>query len=543
MNRFWTKYYDNKVPSDFTEKILLTELMEKKLLEGSDLTAFSNFGVSMTYEHLNEESYRLSKILRKYFPEQTPIGIMLPNLLQYPVILLAILRANCIVVNINPLYSPREMLHQLSDSKCKALFIFEGQCNVLEKIYQDYPLEKVIICKLGDYLGFKGLFYNFFYKIVPYYLPGSVFYSKFRKEEASSFSRSINPDSIAFLQYTGGTTGVAKGAILTQHSVGSNVMQSIYWSKSTLEEKKEVMVTPLPLYHIFSLTANCLFFIGMLGKNILITNPRDLKSFLKILKKNSFTVLTGVSTLFKNLLHHKDFQVSYFSTCKFVLAGGMSLDKTLASDWKKTTNIPLIEGYGLTECSPIVSCQSFSAKEHDESVGYPYPGTDISILDENDKELEIGELGEICVYGPQLMKGYWNKPEETQHVFTSKGYLRTGDMGYLSEEGTLKIVDRKKDVIISSGFKIFPTEIEQLFLTQKEVLECALVGRPSEKTGEEPVLFLKLKSAWTKEEILLFAHKNLTSYKIPKDIFIVEEFPKSNVGKILKKDLKKLYLK
>ncbi len=538
MKRFWTKNYDPGVPEDYDHNILITDLIEQSLKNGGQKKAITNFGISMTFEELDAMSLKLARILRSKYKEQTPIAVMLPNLLQYPVLLLAILRANCIVVNINPLYTSRELLYQLKDSQAEALFIFEGSAYTLDPVLKDLSLKEVVICRLGDLLSWKGYFYNFFYKIQPYEKKHKFFFIDYLNQEAPSFTRNLTLESLAFLQYTGGTTGPSKGAMLTQKNIANNVIQTLLWSKSLLKEGEEVIITPLPLYHIFSLTANFFFFLGLLSENVLITNPKDLESFIKLLKNKKFTVMTGVSTLFKGLITHKKFSSLDFSSVKFFLAGGMTLDPTLAQLWQSKTKVVLLEGYGLTECSPVVCAQPFTSKKHEGYVGLAYPGTDIDIRDEKGQSLAIGEVGELCVKGPQVMKGYWNKPEETAKIFTHDGYLKTGDMAFLSEEGQIKIVDRKKEMIVVSGFKIFPSEIEQLFLSQEQVLECALIGRVSEKTGEEPVLYLVLKKPWSQEEILAFAKENLVAYKVPKEIIIKESLPKSNVGKILKRELK-----
>jgi long-chain acyl-CoA synthetase len=473
---------------------------------------------------------------------------MMPNLLQYPVVLFGVLRTGMTVVNVNPLYTARELEHQLRDSGARGIGILEHFAHTLQDVKGCAALDTIVTTQIGDLFPVpKRQLVNFVVKrvkkMVPAFeLPGSV---KLPEALAAGAGHDLEPvtvghQDIAFLQYTGGTTGVSKGAVLTHGNMCANVLQASAWLGTGLEPGREVVITALPLYHIFSLTANCMVFMTLGGKNVLITNPRDMKDFVKTLRKYPFSVITGVNTLFNGLLHcGQGFEELDFKPLKLALGGGMAVQRAVAEQWKKVTGRPIVEAYGLTETSPAACINPLDLKDYNASIGLPIPSTDLSIRDDAGKELGVGEVGELCFKGPQVMRGYWNQPEETAKVLSEDGWLRTGDMGKVDEKGFVFIVDRKKDMILVSGFNVYPNEVEDVAMMHPGVRECAAVGVPDVHSGEVVKLYVVRKDPnLTAEELIAHCHKYLTGYKVPKHIEFRNELPKSNVGKILLRELR-----
>lgn len=551
MEKVWLKNYPTWVQPEvnITEYSSLQDLLVKSCEKYKTAPAYECFDVQITYEELATQAKAFASYLQNAFGmvKGEKIAMIMPNVLQYPIALMGAFMAGLVVVNVNPLYTARELQHQLQDADATAVIVLENFAHVLEKVIDQTNVKHVIVTKMGDCLGLvKGSLVNavvkYVKKLVPKWnIPGSV---SFKTVIATGLELpyrfvTVNLQDIAFLQYTGGTTGVAKGAILTHGNMVANVCQAKAWIGFGLNTGKEIIITALPLYHIFSLTANCLTFTCLGGLNILITNPRDMPGFIKTLKKIKFTVITGVNTLFNGMLNNKDFKDLDFTNLKFTLGGGTAVQASVAKRWHEVTGVPLLEAYGLTETSPAVCINPLTVKEYNGSIGLPISNTDLLILDNNDQEVAFGEPGELCIKGPQVMPGYWNKPEETQKVFTKDGWLRTGDIAIIDEQGFVKIVDRKKDMILVSGFNVYPTEIEDVVASHKGVLEVAAVGVSNEKAGEMVKLFVVKKDpSLTAEELLEYCRQNLTAYKVPKVVEFRDELPKSNVGKILRRHLK-----
>ncbi len=551
MTKIWHKSYDSGVPFDINpnEYSSINDVIEVGFTKFKSLPAFHNMGTTLTYEEIDRLSLKFASYLQNdlHLQKGDRVALMMPNILQYPIALFGVLRAGLVAVNVNPLYTPRELEHQLKDSGAKAIVIFANSANVLEKILAQTPVKTVILTEIGDMLKFpKNYIVNFVIKnvkkMVPAFnIPNAVsFKSCLFKGDASKFKKmDIKLEDTAFLQYTGGTTGVAKGAVLTHKNIVANMVQARAWIKNLITDGKEIIITPLPLYHIFSLTANCFIFNSVGALNVLITNPRDIPGFVKELKKWKFTAITGVNTLFNGLLNNEEFNKLDFSHLKVSLGGGMAVQKAVAEKWKKVTGRPLIEAYGLTETSPAACINPMTLKDYNGFIGLPLPSTEVEIKDDNGVTVPMGEIGEICIRGPQVMAGYYNRPEETAKVMTNDGFFKTGDLGFMNEQGYSKIVDRKKDMILVSGFNVYPNELEDVITQQPKVLECAAIGIPDEKSGEVVKVFVvKKDQSLTQEELMKFCRENLTSYKIPKYIEFRAELPKSNVGKILRKDLR-----
>lgn len=548
----WFSHYDSWVPHeiDVNEYKSINHIISDSFKKFSDRPSFHCMGKGYTYGELQELSERFASYLQNELglKKGDRIALMMPNILQYPIALFGILRAGLIVVNVNPLYTERELQHQLKDSGAETIVIFANSARTLENILSETPIKNIIITQIGDMLGFpKSLIVNsvikYVKKMVPSFsLPSAIeFKDALAKGDASSFKEvDCTHDDTAFLQYTGGTTGVSKGAVLTHKNIVANMLQAKAWIKGMLKEGEEIIITPLPLYHIFSLTANCFIFSSIGAQNILITNPRDIPGFVKELKKWKFTAFTGVNTLFNGLLNNDDFKNVDFSALKIALGGGMAVQKAVAEEWKKVTGVPLIEAYGLTETSPAACINPLTMKDYNGNIGLPIPSTDVCIkADESDDNLATGEVGEICIKGPQVMAGYYNRPEETQKVMTSDGYFRTGDIGIMNEDGYFKIVDRKKDMILVSGFNVYPNEVEDAIVHHPKVLEVAAVAKKDECSGEVVKIFVVKKDpSLTEEELFAFSKTQLTGYKRPKFIEFRDELPKSNVGKILRKELR-----
>ena len=551
MTKIWHKQYDPGVPLEINpnEFSSINDLLESGFRKFSGRPAFHNMGTTLTYSEIDQLSQKFASYLQNdlKLSKGDRVALMMPNILQYPIALFGVLRAGMVAVNVNPLYTARELEHQLKDSEAKAIVIFANSANVLEKIVKNTQLKHILVTEIGDMLKFpKNHIVNFVLKhvkkMVPAYsLPTSKsFVGALAKADAKKFQRaSVSHSDIAFLQYTGGTTGVAKGAILTHRNIVSNMLQARAWLKNYIEDGREIIITPLPLYHIFSLTANCFIFNSIGALNVLITNPRDIPGFIKELKKWKFTAFTGVNTLFNGLMNNKDFADLDFSSLKVSLGGGMAVQKVVADKWKKVTGKPLIEAYGLTETSPAACINPMTLRDYNGYIGIPIPSTEMEIKDDNENTVPQGEIGEICIKGPQVMEGYWKRPEETAKVMSKDGFFKTGDLGYMTEDGYFKIVDRKKDMILVSGFNVYPNEIEDVVALHPKVLESAAIGLPDEKSGEVVKIFVvKRDESLTEEELMKHCREQLTSYKVPKSIEFRTELPKTNVGKILRKDLR-----
>ena len=551
MEKVWLKSYPEGIPAEVDVNVYnsIADVFEQSVKKFADKPSFSNFGTTLTYREMDHATRDLAAYLQQQLglKKGDRVAVMMPNLLQDAISIFAILRAGLTVVNVNPLYTPRELRHQLKDSGANTIIILENFGHVLQKIIADTDVQNVIVTRMGDCLRFpKSIIVNAVIKYIkkmvpPYKLGGAV---PFKEAMAVGAGLSLNKpelghDDIAFLQYTGGTTGVAKGAILTHGNIVSNIVQVHAWIKSVILEGVETIITALPLYHIFSLTANCLIFMRMGALNYLITNPRDLKNFVKEIKDVRFTVMTGVNTLFNGLLHTPGFADVDFSRFKFALGGGMAVQKPVAEKWKEVTGCTLIEAYGLTETSPGACINPVELENYNGMIGLPIPSTEVSIHDDNDKELAIGESGEICIRGPQVMKGYWNQPEETAKALNSEGWFHSGDIGMMDENGYIKIVDRKKDMILVSGFNVYPNEIEDVLVAHPGIVEVGAIGVPDEKSTEVvKVVVVKRDPNLNEEDVRSFAKERLAGYKVPKYVEFREELPKTNVGKILRRALR-----
>lgn len=551
MERNWFKNYDEKVPHeiDVNEYKNLADIMESSFSEFSDRPAFSCMGKTFSYAELDLLSRKFAAYLQNdlKLEKGSRVAVMMPNILQYPITLFGALRAGMIVVNINPLYTHRELEHQLNDSGAETIIIFENSAKVLEDVVSKTKIKNIITTQIGDLLSFpKSLIVNFVIKhvkkMVPAWnIPTAIdFKDVLAAGDASKYKKvDIDSQDMAFLQYTGGTTGLSKGAILTHRNIVANMLQARAWIKNVITPGQEIIITPLPLYHIFSLTANCFIFSSVGALNVLITNPRDIPGFVKELSKWKFTAITGVNTLFNALVNNEDFKKLDFNALKVSLGGGMAVQKAVAEKWKKVTGKPLIEAYGLTETSPAACINPLTLPEYNGKIGLPIPSTDVKVLDDDENEVALGEPGEIAIKGPQIMAGYWNRPEETAKVMTKDGFFKTGDIGVADANGYFQIVDRKKDMILVSGFNVYPNEIEDVVVSHPKVLEAAAIGIPHEHSGEVVKIFVvKNDESLTEDEILKFCKAELTGYKVPKAVEFRTELPKSNVGKILRKDLR-----
>ncbi|MEZ9141324.1 MULTISPECIES: long-chain-fatty-acid--CoA ligase FadD [unclassified Shewanella] len=551
MDQPWINNLPENVPAeiDTNQFTSLVDMFESAVSKYADQPAFINMGATLTYRKLEERSRAFAAYLQNELKLEKGdrVALMMPNLLQYPIALFGVLRAGMVVVNVNPLYTPRELKHQLVDSGAKAIVVVSNFARTLEEVVAETPVESVIITGLGDQLSApKRTLVNFIVKYIKKMVP------KYDLPHALSFRQSltkgrrlqyikpeINAEDLSFLQYTGGTTGVSKGAMLTHGNVLSNVLQANGAYSPALKDGTEFVVTALPLYHIFALTVNCLLFLHKGSKNLLITNPRDLPAFVGELKKYPFTALTGVNTLFNALVNDEDFKSLDFSRLKLSIGGGMAVQKAVADKWQNITQTRLLEGYGLTEASPLVTCCPYNLDGYNGSIGFPAPSTDIQIRDDEGNVLAQGETGELFAKGPQVMKGYWQRPEETAKVIDKNGWLATGDIGYMDEKGFFFIVDRKKDMILVSGFNVFPNEVEDVVALHPKVIEVAAVGVPNDASGELVKIFVVAKdSSLTDADIIKHCRHHLTGYKVPKLVEFRDELPKSNVGKILRRELR-----
>ncbi|UGA55609.1 long-chain-fatty-acid--CoA ligase FadD [Vibrio sp. VB16] len=551
MEKPWLSHYPIDVPKEINpdEYPSLIEMFENAVRNYADQPAFENMGSIMTYRKLEERSRAFAAYLQNdlKLSKGERVAIMMPNLLQYPVALFGILRAGLIAVNVNPLYTPRELEHQLNDSGATTIVIVSNFANTLEQIVDNTQIKNVVLTSLGQMLPrAKGTIVDFVVKYVKgmvpkYHLPGAISFRKalYKGRRLQYVKPFMSGEDIAFLQYTGGTTGVAKGAILTHRNMVANVMQSKGVYGAVLKDGRETVVTALPLYHVFALTVNCLLFIEFGGKNLLITNPRDIPGFIKELQNTKFTTLTGVNTLFNALVNNEDFHELNFSNLKLTIGGGMAVQRAVADKWQRVTGVALAEGYGLTECSPLVSVNPYNLSEYNGSIGMPVCSTDVRIVDDESKPLPMDQIGELQVKGPQVMQGYWQRAEATRSTIDEDGWLSTGDIVKIDERGYITIVDRKKDMILVSGFNVYPNEIEDVVALHGKVLEVAAIGEPHDVTGEIVKIFVvKRDPSVTVPEIIEHCRKYLTGYKVPKIIEFRDELPKTAVGKILRRELR-----
>ncbi|GGI73241.1 long-chain-fatty-acid--CoA ligase [Shewanella hanedai] len=551
MEQLWIDNLPHDVPNeiDVTQYDSLVDMFETSVSKYADQPAFVNMGATLTYRKLEERSRAFAAYLQNDLKlvKGDRVAIMMPNLLQYPIVLFGILRAGMVVVNVNPLYTPRELKHQLNDSGAKAIIVVSNFAHTLEKVVEQTCVESVILTGLGDLLSApKRTLVNFVVKYIKKMVPKYDLPHAISMRKALSKGRRMQyvkpklvADDLAFLQYTGGTTGVSKGAMLTHGNVVSNLLQADAAYSPMLIPGKEFVVTALPLYHIFALTVNCLLFMHKGANNLLITNPRDLPAFIGELKKHPYTAVTGVNTLFNALVNSDEFKELDFSQLKLSIGGGMAVQRAVADKWQSITKTKLLEGYGLTEAAPLVTCCPYNLEGYNGSIGFPVAMTDIQVRDDEGVVLAQGEIGELFAKGPQVMKGYWKRPEETASVIDSQGYLATGDIGYMDEQGYFFIVDRKKDMILVSGFNVFPNEVEEVVAMHPKVIEVAAVGVPNELSGELVKVFVvKNDKSLTEQDIITHCRQHLTGYKVPKLVEFREELPKSNVGKILRRELR-----
>ena len=550
MEKIWLKSYPKGVPAEIDVNAYrsIPHLFDANIGKYRDRPAYICMGKTITFDDVDKLSTKFGAWLQsKGLAKGARVAVMMPNVLQYPVAVFGILRAGYTVVNVNPLYTPRELEHQLKDSGAEAIVILENFAGTLEQVLSKTPVKHIVMATMGDLLGFKGLIVNFVVrkvkKLVPAFnLPGAVAFNTAISEGAGLQLKKVDvgPEDIAFLQYTGGTTGVSKGAMLLHRNIIANMEQvSAWFSPTRKEDDPLVMVAPLPLYHIYALTCNCMFMLRDGGCNLLIPNPRDIPGFIKELKNNRFTAISGLNTLYNALLNNPEFADIDFSQLRLASAGGMAMQQAVADRWQKATKVPILEGYGLTETSPVATTNPVDQTEFSGTIGLPVPSTIITIRDDDEKILPVGEVGEICIEGPQVMKGYWQRPEETAKVMAKDGAFKTGDIGVMDERGFVKIVDRKKDMILVSGFNVYPNELEGVVAMMPGVLEVAVIGVPDEHSGEVPKVFIVKKDpALTEQMVLEHCKAQLTGYKRPKYVEFRAELPKTNVGKILRRALR-----
>ena len=552
MEKPWLDSYEKGVKAEIDETLYqsIPDVFRQSVEKFANQPAFQNMGKTLTYAEVGKLAEDFASYLQNVLklPRGERVAIMLPNLLQYPIALFGILQAGLVAVNTNPLYTPRELEHQLKDSGATTIIVLENFANTLELVLPRTQIKHVIVASVGEMFGFfKGTLMNFVLrkikKMVPEYrIPGAIpFQTTLKEGAAHTFSPvTLTREDTALLQYTGGTTGVAKGAILSHGNICANMLQAKEWIKFQLREGKETVIAALPLYHIFALTVNLMIFANTGSKIILITNPRDMKSFIGDMKKERVSVFVGVNTLFNGMVNQPDFATVDFSSLKLTLGGGMATQKAVAEKWKSITGTPIVEAYGLTEASPGVCCNPLNIETYSGGIGLPIPSTEIELRDADGNEVAQGQPGEMWIRGPQVMKGYWNRPEETAKVLDARGFLATGDIAVMDEKGWFKLVDRKKDLIVVSGFNVYPNEVEDVAASHPKVLEAACIGVSSPKTGEALKLFIvKKDESLTAEELIAFCRTELTAYKVPKDIEFRDELPKSNVGKILRRELRK----
>ena len=552
MEKPWLDSYEQGVKTEIDETLYqsIPDVFLQSVEKFAHQPAFQNMGKTLTYAEVGKLAEDFASYLQNVLklPRGERVAIMLPNLLQYPIALFGILQAGLVAVNTNPLYTPRELEHQLKDSGATTIIVLENFANTLELVLPRTQIKHVIVASVGEMFGFfKGTLINFVLrkmkKMVPEYrISDTIPFQTALKEGAAHTFRpvSLTREDTALLQYTGGTTGVAKGAILSHGNICANMQQAAEWIVNLLRPGKETVIAALPLYHIFALTVNLMIFTQAGSKIILITNPRDMKSFIGDMKKERVSVFVGVNTLFNGMVNQPDFATVDFSSLKLTLGGGMATQKAVAEKWKDITGTPIVEAYGLTEASPGVCCNPLNIETYSGGIGLPIPSTEIELRDADGNEVAQGQPGEMWIRGPQVMQGYWNRPEETAKVLDARGFLATGDIAVMDEKGWFKLVDRKKDLIVVSGFNVYPNEVEDVAASHPKVLEAACIGVSSPKTGEALKLFIvKKDESLTAEELIAFCRTELTAYKVPKDIEFRDELPKSNVGKILRRELRK----
>ena len=550
MEKIWLKSYPQGMPTDISiaDVPSLVAMFEKACTAYADKVAYISMGRELTYRQLDEQTLAFAGWLQaRGLVKGDRVALMMPNMLQYPVALFGTLRAGCVVVGCNPLYTPHELEPQLKDSGAKAIVIVENFAHVLDKIIGHTAIQHVVVTPMGEMLGLlKGTLVNFVVRHVkkmvpPWHLPGAI---GFNQALSNGRQHGFQPvalghDDLAFLQYTGGTTGLSKGAMLTHGNICANVTQAHAWISPVVRDGQELIVTALPLYHIFALTANCLTFMLIGARNLLIANARDIPGFVKEWGKYPVTVVTGVNTLFNALTNNPDFAKLDFSSLHITLGGGMAVQAPVAERWREVTGVTLHQAYGLTETSPAATINPLDMKEFNGSIGLPIPSTEVSIRDDNDHEVQLTQVGEICIRGPQVMKGYWQRPEDTAAVFNAEGFLRTGDIGYVDENGFVFLVDRKKDMILVSGFNVYPNEVEEAVAMHPGVMEVAAIGVADERSGEVVKIFVVRKDpALTEQALIEHCRGVLTGYKVPKHVEFRDGLPKTNVGKILRRALK-----
>lgn len=546
----WLKNYPKGVGTeiDLTQYQSILSVFERALKEYGDRPSFTNLGTTLSFTELDQKSMQFAAFLQHELKlkKGDRIALQMPNILQFPIALFGALRAGLIVVNTNPLYTPTEMRHQFRDSGAKAIVILANFCSNLQEILVETQIESIIVTELGDECPFpKNLLVNSVVKYVKKMVPNFSLPTAYKWKQSlelgakQSFNAvPLQMDDIAFLQYTGGTTGVSKGAILTHRNILANMEQIVEWMRPSLKPGVECIITALPLYHIFSLTVNCLALMRYGAQNILITNPKDIPAFIKTLRTSHFTVMTGVNTLFNALMNHPDFHKIDFKKVKLSVAGAMALQKSVSERWKDLTKTPVFEGYGLTEASPVVCCNPINGGDRAGTIGLPVPSTQVALIDDNGNEVALGQEGELCVRGPQVMQGYWQRADETAKVMQD-GWLKTGDIAVMAEDGYFKIVDRKKDMILVSGFNVYPNEVEEVIASHPGVLEVAVIGIQDEKSGEVvKAVVVKKDPTLTEEQVIAHAKKQLTNYKVPRSVEFRAELPKTNVGKILRRALR-----
>jgi len=549
VERPWLSQYPPGVPAeiDVAGYPSVREVFEESCRKYAKRPAFTCMGRTITFAELDALSSAFGGWLQSVgCTRGTRIALMMPNILQYPICVFGALRAGCTVVNVNPLYTARELEHQLIDSGAEVIVVVENFARTLSQTVARTHIRQVIVTSIGELLGAKGRLVDVMLRRVkrmvpPWTLPDAIRFTDAMKAGGKrALSRiQIGHDDIAFLQYTGGTTGVAKGAMLLHRNLVANLLQARAWLRPFLDGRREVILTPLPLYHIFSLTANCLVFMSIGGENVLITNPRDIRGMVKTMRGSRFTAMTGVNTLFNALLNNERFRGLDFSAFRLTLGGGMAVQEAVAKRWKEITGVPLIEAYGLTETSPAATMNRLDLPQFNGSIGLPISSTDVVLRDDAGHDVKPGEPGEICIKGPQVMAGYWQRPDETAKAMTPDGYFMSGDIGTMDERGYIRIVDRKKDMILVSGFNVYPNEIEGIVAMHDGVLECAAVGIPDRKSGEAVKLFVVRKDVrLTAPALLSHCRRHLAGYKCPREIEFRSDLPKSNVGKILRRELR-----
>jgi len=549
VDKIWLSSYPKGVPPEISvnDYASIREVFTESVGRFGDRPAYSCMGKTITFRELDHLSAAFGAYLQMNgCAKGTRVALMMPNILQYPVCLFGTLRSGCTVVNVNPLYTARELEHQLADSGAEVIVVVENFARTVSEVLDKTKVRRVIVTSIGELLGFKGIVVDLVLRRVKKMIPPWKIPDAIRLADALAAGRAgklervqLGHDDIAFLQYTGGTTGIAKGAVLLHRNIIANLLQARAWLRPFLGDSREVIITPLPLYHIFSLTANCLTFMTLGGENVLIPNPRDIPGFIKEMGNYKFTAFTGVNTLFNALVNNPEFAKLDFSTLKMTLGGGMAVQEAVALRWKEVTGCPLIEAYGLTETSPAATINPLDLPAYNGSIGLPVPSTDIALRDDAGKDVPIGQPGEICIRGPQVMAGYYNRPDETAKVMTPDGFFMSGDIGIMDERGFVRIVDRKKDMILVSGFNVYPNEVEAVVAMNPRVLECAAIGVPDAKSGEAVKLFIvKKDDTLTAADVLQHCRTHLTGYKMPREVEFRKDLPKTNVGKILRRELR-----